>query len=218
MRGRCLSYGEGITYWPVIEVVKQLHARPDDEHAATAIRSLLGETETLAGTDEIAWAFRKLLEAQAPLVVCFDDIQWGEETFLDLVESTALLSTGAPLLLLCMARPELLDRRPGWPAVLRLEPLPEDEAGALVGDAVTDEVRERIVRASGGNPLFLTEMARAQRGWTARSRCRRRCARCSRRGSTSSTSLSGGCSSVERSRASSSTAAPCKRSRRRRQR
>ena len=158
VRGRCLSYGEGITYWPVIEVVKQLHARPDDEHAAAAISSLLGETETFAGTDEIAWGFRKLLEAHAPLVICFDDIQWGEETFLELVESTALLSAGAPLLLICMARPELLDRRPGWPAVLRLHPLPEDEAGALVGD-VPAELRERIVRASGGNPLFLTEMA-----------------------------------------------------------
>ncbi len=159
VRGRCLSYGEGITYWPLIEVVKQLHARPDDEHAASAISSLLGETETFAETDEIAWAFRKLLEAQAPLVVCFDDIQWAEETFLSLVESTALLSTGAPILLLCMARPELLDRRPGWPGTLRLEPLPEDEAAALVGDAVPDERRDRIVHASGGNPLFLTEMA-----------------------------------------------------------
>lgn len=158
-RGRCLSYGEGITYWPVVEVVKQLHGRPDDEHAAAAIGSLLGEGSTLAATDEIAWGFRKLLEAQAPLVVVFDDIQWGEETFLELVESTALLSAGAPLLLLCMARPELLDRRPGWPAVLRLEPLPEDEAGALVGGSLSDEVRERIIRASGGNPLFLTEMA-----------------------------------------------------------
>ena len=159
VRGRCLSYGEGITYWPVIEVVKQLHARPDDEHAAAAISSLLGQNERFAGTDEIAWALRKLLEAQAPLVVCFDDIQWGEETFLELVESTALLSAGAPLLLVCMARPELLDRRPGWPAVLRLEPLPQQEADALVGDDVPDEVRERIIRASGGNPLFLTEMA-----------------------------------------------------------
>ncbi len=158
VRGRCLSYGDGITYWPVIEVVKQLHARPDDEHAATAIRSLLGETDAFAGTDEIAWAFRKLLEEQAPLVVCFDDIQWAEETFLDLIESTALLSTGAPLVLLCMARPELLDRRPGWPATLRLEPLPAEEAGALVGDAVPAGVRERIVQASGGNPLFVTEM------------------------------------------------------------
>jgi class 3 adenylate cyclase/tetratricopeptide (TPR) repeat protein len=158
VRGRCFSYGEGITYWPVVEVVKQLDALPADEQAARAIRSLLGASDLAAGTDEIAWAFRKLLEEQAPLIVCFDDIQWGEETFLDLIESTALLSTGAPLLLLCMARPELLDRRPGWPATLRLEPLREHDAEALVGDAVPDEAREQIVRASGGNPLFLTEM------------------------------------------------------------
>ncbi len=74
----------------------------------------LAPRESDVGTsgDEIAWAFRKLLEEQAPLVVVFDDIQWGEETFLDLVESTALLSSGAPLLLLCMARPELVERRP----------------------------------------------------------------------------------------------------------
>jgi class 3 adenylate cyclase/tetratricopeptide (TPR) repeat protein len=164
VRGRCLSYGEGITYWPVVEVVKQLAAMPSNEAAANAIRSLLGEIDTVAGTDEIAWAFRKLLEEQAPLVVCFDDIQWGEETFLDLVESTALLSTHAPLLLLCMARPELFDRRPGWPATLRLEPLPEEEAYALVGEGISGEVRERIVRASAGNPLFLTEMVALSEG------------------------------------------------------
>ena len=158
VRGRCLAYGDGITYWPVVEVVKQLAALPSDVQAEKAIRSLLGESDTVSSTDEIAWAFRKLLEEQAPLVVCFDDIQWAEETFLDLVESTALLSTGAPLLLVCMARPELLDRRPGWPATLRLEPLRDEEASALVGDAVSDEVRQRVVRASGGNPLFLTEM------------------------------------------------------------
>ena len=75
VRGRCLSYGEGITYWPVVEVVKQLDALPEDELAATAIRSLRGESDAVSGTDEIAWAFRKLLEEQAPLVVCFDDIQ-----------------------------------------------------------------------------------------------------------------------------------------------
>ena len=158
VRGRCLSYGDGITYWPVVEVVKQLDTLPSDEQAANAIRSLLRESDTAAGIDEIAWAFRKLLEEQAPLVVCFDDIQWGEETFLDLVESTALLSSGAPLLLVCMARPELLDRRPRWPTTLPLDPLPEPAAIELVGDAVPERVRERIVRASGGNPLFVTEM------------------------------------------------------------
>jgi class 3 adenylate cyclase/tetratricopeptide (TPR) repeat protein len=158
VRARCLSYGEGITYWPVVEVVKQLDALPTDEEAAKAMSSLLGETDAVTGTDEIAWAFRKLLEDQAPLVVCFDDIQWAEETLLDLVESTVLLSTGGPLLLVCMARPELLDRRPGWRATLRLEPLPKEDTIELIGDAVPEEVRERIVRASGGNPLFLTEM------------------------------------------------------------
>jgi predicted ATPase len=119
VHGRCLPYGEGITYWPVVEVVKQLAALPSDPIAAAAIRSLLGESEIGTSGDEIAWAFRKLLEGHAPLVVVFDDIQWGDETFLNLVESTALLSTGSPLLLLCMARPELVEQRPGWPGTLR---------------------------------------------------------------------------------------------------
>ena len=158
VRGRCLPYGEGITYWPVVEVVKQLEVLPSDPVAAAAIRSLLGESDVGTSGDEIAWAFRKLLEEQAPLVVVFDDIQWGEETFLDLVESTALLSAGAPLLLLCMARPELVERRPGWPGTLRLEPLPAEQADALIGDAVSGELRERIARAAGGNPLFISEM------------------------------------------------------------
>ena len=98
VRGRCLPYGVGITHWPVVEVVKQLDALPTDPAAAAAIRSLLGESEAGTSAEEIAWAFRKLLEEQAPLVVVFDDIQWGEETFLDLVEHVALLSSGAPIL------------------------------------------------------------------------------------------------------------------------
>ena len=140
VRGRCLPYGEGITYWPVVEVVKQIAVLPADPAAAAAIRSVLGESEVGTSGDEIAWAFRKLLEERAPLVVVFDDIQWGEETFLVLVESTALLSSGAPLLILCMARPELVERRPGWPGTLRLEPLPAEQADALIGDAVSDEL------------------------------------------------------------------------------
>ena len=158
LRGRCLPYGEGITYWPVVEVVKQLEALPSDPVAEAAMRSLLGESDVATSGDEIAWAFRKLLEEQAPLVVVFDDIQWGDETFLDLVESTALLSAGAPLLLLCMARPDLVERRPGWPGTLRLEPLPPEQADALIGDAVSGELRARIAHAAGGNPLFISEM------------------------------------------------------------
>jgi class 3 adenylate cyclase len=158
VRGRCLPYGDGITYWPVVEVVKQLAELPSDRVAAAAIRSLLGESEVGSSGDEISWAFRKLLEEQAPLVVVFDDIQWGDETFLNLVESMALLSTGMPLLLLCMARPELVERRPGWPGMLRLEPLLPDQADELIGDGVSGELRRRIAHAAGGNPLFISEM------------------------------------------------------------
>jgi len=156
--GRCLPYGEGITYWPVVGVIKQLDALPPDESAATAIRSLLGESEAGTSAEEIAWAFRKLLEEVAPLVCVFDDIHWGEETFLDLLEHVALLSSGAPLLLVCMARPELVERRPQWPASLRLDPLPATDLEELIPERVDPELRERISRAAGGNPLFVTEM------------------------------------------------------------
>jgi class 3 adenylate cyclase/tetratricopeptide (TPR) repeat protein len=158
VRGRCLPYGLGITYWPVVEVVKQLDVLPSDPAAAAAIRSLLGESEAGTSAEEIAWAFRKLLEEQAPLVVLFDDIQWGEETFLDLVEHVALLSSGAPLLVVCMARPELLDRRPSWPVAVRLEPLSGEDAASLIGVAVAEELRSRIAAAAAGNPLFIGEM------------------------------------------------------------
>ena len=170
VRGRCLPYGHGITYWPVVEVAKQLAALPSDPVAAAAMRSLLGESDVATRGDEIAWACRKLLEEQAPLVVVFDDIQWGEETFLDLVESTALLSAGAPLLLLCMARPDLLERRPGWRGTLRLEPLPPEQADALIGDAVSGAMRERIARAAAATRSSSRRCSRWQPG-TGRSKC-----------------------------------------------
>ena len=123
VRGRCLPYGQGITYWPVVEVVKQLDALPSDPTAASAVRSLIGESDAGTSAEEIAWGFRKLLEEHAPLVVVLDDIQWGEQTFLDLVEGVALLSSTAPILVVCMSRPELLAHRADWPVTLRLEPL-----------------------------------------------------------------------------------------------
>ena len=158
VHGRCLPYGDGITYWPVVEVIKQLAALPADPVAATAIRSLLGESQSATSAEEIGWAFRKLLEAAAPLVVLFDDIQWGEETFLDLLEHVGLLSSGSPILILCMARPELIERRPTWPAALRLEPLPSTDVEELISEQVPARLRRRIAKASGGNPLFVNEM------------------------------------------------------------
>jgi class 3 adenylate cyclase/tetratricopeptide (TPR) repeat protein len=161
VRGRCLPYGEGITYWPVVEVLKQLAVAPADEAVAAAIRSLLGETEVQTSAEEIAWAVRKTFEQAAserPLTVVFDDVHWGEETFLDLVEHVALLSTGAPILLACMARPELLERRQQWPVTQRLEPLPAEDVEELIPRRIGAGLRERIARAAGGNPLFITEM------------------------------------------------------------
>jgi class 3 adenylate cyclase len=169
VRGRCLPYGVGITYWPVVEVIKQLGVLPSDPAAAASLRSLLGETDQGTSAEEIAWAFRRLLEEQAPLVCVFDDFQWGEETFLDLVEHVALLSRASSLLL-CLARPDLVERRPQWPVTFRLDPLREQEVGDLMPDTVSEDLREKITHTAGGNPLFVTEMvamARETRGAVA---------------------------------------------------
>ena len=158
VRGRCLPYGAGITYWAVTEVLRQLDALPSDPVAAAALRSLVGEPTVATSAEEIAWAFRKLLLEQAPIICVFDDIHWGADTFLDLVEAAGLLSSGGPILLLCTSRPDLLTRRGEWPVPLRLEPLPADQVDVLIGDELPPEFRRRVAQAAGGNPLFLTEM------------------------------------------------------------
>jgi class 3 adenylate cyclase len=229
VRGRCLSYGEGISYWPVAEVVRQLLASPGLGEALTssaeqarAIRALLGESAPAGTSAEIAWAVRKLLERAAaprPLVVVFDDIHWGEPTFLDLVEQVADLGRGAPVLLLCLARPELLDRRPAWgggklnATTVLLEPLNSDEAGELIerllpAAAVTDSALR--TRAQEQRPATRCSWKRSRRSPPRReatSWCRRRSRRCWPRASTSSTPRSAGYSSAARSRATRSTAA-----------
>jgi class 3 adenylate cyclase/tetratricopeptide (TPR) repeat protein len=168
VRGRCLSYGEGITYWPVVEILKQLGSLPDGE-AGRPLRSLLGEADTPGSAEEIAWGFRKLLEQEAqtrPLVCMLDDLHWAEETLLDLVEHVADLSRDYPILLLCMARPDLLERRPSWgggkwnATTVLLEPLNAAETEALLTELgeVSDDLRGRIIRVAEGNPLYLEEM------------------------------------------------------------
>ena len=157
--GRALSYGEGITYWPLVEILLQLGLDPEE-----AIRSSPGDTQL---------ATRALLErvaAERPLVLVLDDLHWAEPPLLDLVEHVADWSREAPIFLLCVARPELLDRRPGWgggklnATSILLEPLAEREAAqladALLGDAPLDEAtRARVLATAEGNPLFLEEMA-----------------------------------------------------------
>jgi class 3 adenylate cyclase/tetratricopeptide (TPR) repeat protein len=169
VRGRCLSYGDGITYWPVVEVVLQLGRRPSDPRAAAAIASLLGESEEPASADEIAWAFRKLLEESAPVVCVFDDLHWAEPTFLDLVDHVADWSRDAAILLVCIARQELLDRRSTWAGgklnatTVLLEPLTTEETDELIerllGDSdLAEPLHVRIREAAEGNPLFVEQM------------------------------------------------------------
>jgi class 3 adenylate cyclase/tetratricopeptide (TPR) repeat protein len=168
VRGRCLPYGEGITFWPLLEVVRQLFG----EDVPATIAGRLAGDESAGPTEETFWAVRKLFEEQArerPLVLVFDDMQWAEPTFLDLIEHVADLSRDAPILLLCLARPDLLDVRPGWAGgkfnatSVLLEPLSDEDAteliGNLLGRAELDaEVRMRVTDAAEGNPLFVEEM------------------------------------------------------------
>jgi class 3 adenylate cyclase/tetratricopeptide (TPR) repeat protein len=169
LRGRCLSYGEGITYWPVVEIVLQLGVPPENERAAAAIASLLGESDAPVNAEDIAWAFRRLLEQVAPVVCVIDDLHWAEPTLLDLVDHVADWSRDAPILLVCIARPELLDRRPTWAGgklnatTVLLEPLSAEETDELIerllGDADLDPaLRMRIRDAAEGNPLFVEQM------------------------------------------------------------
>jgi class 3 adenylate cyclase/tetratricopeptide (TPR) repeat protein len=170
--GRCLSYGEGITYWPLAEIVSELRRRPEtaalvDERVAAAV----GLADAPSSTEETFYAVRKLLETLAeerPLVIVLDDVHWAEPTLLDLVEHVVDWSTDAPTFFLALARPDLLDSRPSWAATrenmahLRLEPLGEAEADALLGSLagadVGDAVRRRVAEAAEGNPLFLEQM------------------------------------------------------------
>jgi predicted ATPase/DNA-binding SARP family transcriptional activator len=191
-RGRCLPYGEGITYWPVLEAVRDAaglddaapseeslrrlaHLLEDDDDAAAVAQKLgevIGLVEQTSTAEETFRAVRAFVEALArrrPLVLVFDDIHWGEATFLDLVDHVSDWTRDAQVLLLCIARPELLDVRPQWgggkvnATSVLLEPLSEAESVELLGNLarsadLTDPARHRIVEAADGNPLFVEEM------------------------------------------------------------
>jgi class 3 adenylate cyclase len=208
-RGRCLPYGEGITYWPFAQAVKEACAiadtdspeaarakleqlvvgQPDAERVLPKVASLLGLADEQVTQDELFTAARRLLEGLAsrrPLVVVFEDIHWAEPTFLDFVDHVADWSRNAPMLLLCTARPELLDHRAGWgggklnTTSLLLEPLDPEATETLLqhllgSDPLSDPVRARVAEASEGNPLFAEELVgmfvdtgalgREQGGW-----------------------------------------------------
>jgi class 3 adenylate cyclase/tetratricopeptide (TPR) repeat protein len=164
LRGRCLTYGQGITFWPVAEVVRSASGIVDDDSLEAAVQKLqtivgsgeeeslvaqgvasaLGLAEASVPMEQLLWAIRRFLERLAgdrPLVVVLDDLQWGEAALLDLVEHVATLAS-ASLLLLCMARPEFWEMRPHWgegtaqPLAVRLEPLQENAGDALLASVL----------------------------------------------------------------------------------
>jgi class 3 adenylate cyclase/tetratricopeptide (TPR) repeat protein len=199
LQGRCLPYGEGITFWPIVSVVTEAIGIPpgasegeirdrilrlvaDDEDepgsdsslACEALMSLLGFGSDTVGIQETYWAVRRLLERLGgiqTLVVVFDDVHWGEPTFLDLVEYLADWIRSAPVLLICQARPELLDVRPGWTtamtnaSTLALRPLNDSQTEGLIhglvgGAELPAAARSRIAIEAEGNPLFVEETLR----------------------------------------------------------
>ena len=181
--GRCLPYGEGITYWPVAEALsaafgadpaaavgRLMDGRPDGARIARTVAAALGR-EPGEGGLEIPWAVRRVLETLAearPVVLVLDDVQWAEPALHGLVEHLAAFARTAPVLVLCLARPELYDARPGWVtsahngATLLLESLTPAESDTLVerlaAGAVGAEVRGRIVESAEGNPLFAEQL------------------------------------------------------------
>jgi len=180
--GHCLSYGVGITYWPLTEILRQLGGEEaaaealegeEREGVLEVIRALTGRAEAVGSGEETFRAVRRVFETIArrrPLVLCFEDLHWAEQTLLDLVEYLAGWSRGAPMLIVCLARPELVERRPTWIApstnadAIALEALSGADSAALLADFAGEfdlsaVLRERIGEAAEGNPLFLEQMA-----------------------------------------------------------
>jgi DNA-binding SARP family transcriptional activator len=181
--GRCLLDRAGATFWPLAEIVRAAAGGttreaivdlvaddPDAEQIADRIAGALGAAEPAGSQAELFWAVRKLFAALAQdstLVVVFEDIHWAQPTLLDLVDHLVDATRDAPVLLLCIARAELLDLRPTWgggklnASALLLEPLTRDEAHLVVehaGGALDAATTARITETAEGNPLFLEQM------------------------------------------------------------
>jgi DNA-binding SARP family transcriptional activator/tetratricopeptide (TPR) repeat protein len=181
--GRCVSYGEGATYLPLAEIVRQAAPEPtaagiatllageeDGEQIAQRVAELTGLAEGPAAPGEAFWAVRRFVEALArerPVLLALDDVHWAEPTLLDLVEYLGEWAEG-PILILCLARRDLLEARPAWGGptstgfVVELEPLPAHESAELLAkladEPLPEETLERIVEQSGGNPLFAEQL------------------------------------------------------------
>jgi class 3 adenylate cyclase len=194
LRGRCLSYGEGVTWWPVVEMVRGVAGLTGAEPAVEArqrLRDAVGDVEDgdtivarlapvagLGGVpgppEDTAWACRRLLEQQAqdrPVIVVVDDLQWAEPGMFVVVREIVERLRGSPVLVVVLARPELLDEHPGWQdwpdagqvvVAVTLDPLGSDEAAELTSDLLgggaTPATAARVQELAGGNPLYLEQL------------------------------------------------------------
>jgi class 3 adenylate cyclase/tetratricopeptide (TPR) repeat protein len=186
LRGRCLQYGAGITFWPLIEMVAEaagidrqdapevargkIAALVDDPPVVDRVAAAVGLSDAPFPLDELYWGARKLLESLAanrPLVAVFEDLHWAEPALIDLLTHVASTSDGAPIVVVGTGRPELEERHPDWPAVegaavVRLEPLDGEAVdrlvGHLLGGALPAEVLAQIASAAEGNPLFVEQL------------------------------------------------------------
>ena len=187
LRGRCLAYGDGITFWPLAEAVRQavgilerdstesalekLSTLSGDAEAEARVASAIGLSPTQYAGEELFWGVRKVLEVLArpgPLLLLFEDVHWAEQTFLELIEHVLQNVQDACLLIVCTTRHDLIGRLPDWSTSegatrIELERLTEDETGAvaehLLGvSGLDDRVRARIVGAADGNPLFVEQL------------------------------------------------------------
>jgi class 3 adenylate cyclase/tetratricopeptide (TPR) repeat protein len=183
--GRCQPYGEGVTFAPLREIARQalsgepvhaLHQMLADQahgvRAAQAVAGLLGLTAAGTTLEEGFWGVRRLCEVLAgprPLVLVFEDVHWAEASMLDLIEHIAENAHEAPILLLCLARHELLDHRPHWgggklnAASVTLEPLNGAESQALADWLIRDlgaaeASRAPVIETARGNPLFTEQL------------------------------------------------------------
>ncbi len=179
--GRCLPYGEGVTYRPLAEIVGQLGGSDPqqrvnellegDDSMAQLVTGAIGLSEGPVHAEETFWAVRRLLERAAlerPLVVVVEDVHWAEPTLLDLLDYLVAFSSAHSILLVCLARPELFEARPAWitpqpnRSLLTLDALSETEARQLVENVAAGgleaRAKARIVQAAEGNPLFLEQL------------------------------------------------------------
>ena len=195
VRGRCLPYGDGITFWPIAEIVRGVAEIASDDTVEVAIAKIsllvedlgLEEKDRAAVVDrvtaamglargqfpvaELFWGSRKLLEALAreqPLVMIVDDIHAAETTLLDLLDYLVETVEAVPILILCSARHELLERHPEWAeghgdTLIMLAPLSAGDTGRMIGQllgrtGLDQKIVDRIVAAAEGNPLFVEQM------------------------------------------------------------